>query len=470
MTKGLALLTVCGVAFLLLLFPFALEGQIVGDTNYSSQVGSGARAWGMGGAFISIADDATAASWNPAGLGQLEKPALSFVVRYQDYHNTIPGGEKFNDYLRYFQTRGATDLNGTAANVDFISFTFPLRFGSVKLVPQVSFQRVMSFRRNTGTNLTRFSFAPVATANGIILPEGDLSRTEKVSGGLDVIALSLGSRVTRHLMVGVSMNIWFNGFEGLYNNYYDTGFTLSGSNVPFARYLLSDSFRSEGKIKGVNVNLGVLLALSEKLRIGAVYRTATRADLDYEMQLQVDGVPGFVQPLTVDASGTGTMKWPHSWGAGISYRLLEPLTIAVEYNAMKWSRGIMEDIPGILTPGPIDYYFPSLAPVDPELREVEDEQQDTAQWRIGAEYVVIGKKILVPLRLGFFTDTQYFSNSSGKKVTYSGLTAGIGIKWGNLMLDLALIHEWGNYLKTNQYFYDTRSSDLRVFVSTIYSF
>ncbi|MBW1856357.1 MAG: hypothetical protein JRJ00_17135, partial [Deltaproteobacteria bacterium] len=45
-------------------------------------VGSGARAVGMGGAFIAVADDATAASWNPAGLTQLKKPEISFAYSY----------------------------------------------------------------------------------------------------------------------------------------------------------------------------------------------------------------------------------------------------------------------------------------------------------------------------------------------------------------------------------------------------
>ena len=45
-------------------------------------VGSGARALGMGGAFIAIADDATAASWNPGGLIQLETPEISAVGAY----------------------------------------------------------------------------------------------------------------------------------------------------------------------------------------------------------------------------------------------------------------------------------------------------------------------------------------------------------------------------------------------------
>lgn len=45
----------------------------IGIASSPNPVGSGARAIGMGGAFIGIADDATAASWNPAGLIQLEK-------------------------------------------------------------------------------------------------------------------------------------------------------------------------------------------------------------------------------------------------------------------------------------------------------------------------------------------------------------------------------------------------------------
>ena len=35
-------------------------------------IGVGARAMGMSGAFTAVADDASAAYWNPAGLAQLE--------------------------------------------------------------------------------------------------------------------------------------------------------------------------------------------------------------------------------------------------------------------------------------------------------------------------------------------------------------------------------------------------------------
>ncbi len=50
------------------------------------KVGIGARASGMGGAFVGIADDATSIYWNTAGLSQLSQQELVFVHQnwYQD--------------------------------------------------------------------------------------------------------------------------------------------------------------------------------------------------------------------------------------------------------------------------------------------------------------------------------------------------------------------------------------------------
>src|SRR3989338_6938604 len=58
-------------------------------------VGSGARAIGQGSAFIAVADDATAASWNPGALIQLERPELSvvgsFLSTQQDFDTGSTG-------------------------------------------------------------------------------------------------------------------------------------------------------------------------------------------------------------------------------------------------------------------------------------------------------------------------------------------------------------------------------------------
>src|SRR5664279_3177008 len=45
----------------------------------------GARSMGMGGAFLGLADDATAAYTNPAGLTQLVTPEISAEARHTEY-------------------------------------------------------------------------------------------------------------------------------------------------------------------------------------------------------------------------------------------------------------------------------------------------------------------------------------------------------------------------------------------------
>jgi hypothetical protein len=57
------------------------------------RIGVGPRAMGMGGAFISLADDGTAAYWNPAGLAQIRVPhvmaAQTFLFKSLADHNFV---------------------------------------------------------------------------------------------------------------------------------------------------------------------------------------------------------------------------------------------------------------------------------------------------------------------------------------------------------------------------------------------
>lgn len=61
------------------------------------KMGVGARALGMGSAFIAVADDATAAFWNPAGLALLETSEASFM------HANLTLDRKYN-FFNYAHT------------------------------------------------------------------------------------------------------------------------------------------------------------------------------------------------------------------------------------------------------------------------------------------------------------------------------------------------------------------------------
>src|SRR6185503_1676844 len=72
-------------AFLALLISVApaLAGELTSAKSVRAAFlsrGAGARPMSMGEAYTAVADDASAASWNPAGLGQLD--SLSAVAMY----------------------------------------------------------------------------------------------------------------------------------------------------------------------------------------------------------------------------------------------------------------------------------------------------------------------------------------------------------------------------------------------------
>lgn len=78
--------------------------------------GSGARALGFAGAFTAVADDATAASWNPAGLTQLERPEASVMMRASRERDRHRSGDAD------FQVgRDSYDT----ANLNYLSLVYP---------------------------------------------------------------------------------------------------------------------------------------------------------------------------------------------------------------------------------------------------------------------------------------------------------------------------------------------------------
>ena len=98
--------------------------------------GSGARALGIAGAFTAIADDATAASWNPAGLTQLERPEFSFVYRLK--HDRNSHWSRNSDYQV-----GEDNYYNDALN--YMSAVLPLRLFEHTAVLSLNFQEVYDF-------------------------------------------------------------------------------------------------------------------------------------------------------------------------------------------------------------------------------------------------------------------------------------------------------------------------------------
>jgi len=101
--------------------------------------GFGARAMGMGGAFVAVADDATATYWNPAGLAQLEQPELSLVAA------TIPTLQMYGYWTWYddyaLSSLTSSELNRGDLEIQYASVVWPRRTGDRKSALGFSFTK-----------------------------------------------------------------------------------------------------------------------------------------------------------------------------------------------------------------------------------------------------------------------------------------------------------------------------------------
>ncbi len=430
-----------GLALLLASSPLAAQVQPDFDTDriditgrQNLTLGSGARAYGMGGAFLARADDATAASWNPAGLSYLRAPEISLVGVSNSFETQR--GTAFDPNAADFDR-----FNGGA--IDFAAFTWPVGLGETTGAVQVSYQRAISF---DGTRAIH------QTTTGQTYTEGGQS-----DGGFDVVAFGTGLRLSRHVRAGVTVNRWLNGYDQTLTRTYETP-----NQRPQRIYTLD--FRPNGW----SFNFGAIVSPVESLNLGVVYKTPFTADVRLD-KLRRDYWVGQGNLVEVTrnayASEDVRLEFPSSFGFGISWRPIDTLTFSADFTKTSWSEARIRNYfdlqrtpptsedgtPG--TPPPPNIYpnfqYPTLKAV-PKTDDPDDParllgQQDAQQIRVGVEWVLIWGRVKLPLRAGYFNDRQITPNLGGDTPRFDGFTLGTGLLLGPFLIDAAYVHESGAY-------------------------
>lgn len=416
----------------------APEQEAVLRGRASVDVGSGARAYGMGGAFLARADDATAASWNPAGLSYLRRPELSLVGARTSFaaEEIRPDGSP---------TGFVTSESGSGRVADFVAATHPVTLGPLSGSVQVSYQRVITFTdERTEEN-------------------PDIIRTGESTGGFDIVALGTGFRVFDSLRVGGTLNRWMNGYTQTFIREPRVGRTRGRVDQV-----------SDYEISGWNANVGVIWEPFQTLNLGLVGKTPFTADLTLRRE-RTDFSPSNNTFTRNSAARTDLrLHLPGAIGVGASWRPLDPLTVSADYTRTRWSRARVDNF---FTLAPtVDGEAP-LAPEESgdfyESRPYPtfvDAADDTVQIRAGVEYVLIHDRVRWPLRAGVFRNRQTFSASDGRSPWFNGATLGIGMGVGPLMLDVAFVFEAGEYgdQAVNQEVFQQSVDARRVLFSLIY--
>jgi long-subunit fatty acid transport protein len=463
-------------AGLLLAGASGLAQEPPSSTQLGVSIGSGARALGMGGAFIAVADDATAASWNPGGLAVLQRPEASIVWKARDRQTLerSPGTTVFRDRsVSSTETSGGQLETLRAQALDFVSLTYPFKIGSVRLVPQLDYQRAieLGYDRRTAREASAATHVRRGSASGVVFEDATSSSSlnDVEGGGIDVWAASLALSPHPKLQVGLSLNAWRNGSrleESSASESFACLATASGS-----RTCSQDSSRFTGSAQqtfnGWNVNLGALVRPTAKLRVGLVWKAPFDMEItrlrSFRNDLAHRSAEGPSLRLTrFTRQETGTIRWPRTLGLGLAVAPQDDLLVSVDFTTTRWSRAEYtyayrsETIDGNPDPGSfntVEVYTESARvlwptrlngrgfPLDPSDPYRGRRQRDTYQVRAGVEYVFAWRALVIPVRAGGFLDSQYFTNTDGSRVANGGLSAGLGISWKSVSFDAAYIRQ-----------------------------
>lgn len=303
----------------------------------------GARANAMGGAFVGVADDATAAFTNPAGLTVLTRPEVSVEFKYTEVDTTAYSyAYNATDYWTYEK-----DLDQTAMNASFISGVFP----QDKTTLAVYRHQLLDIEYD-------FKWAPRSAGRQYYID-------------IDIITYGVGMGIQLSNTFSVGLSI---GFAQL--DYYYIGQTFSDTTYtsPELAASIVDSVDNSEQY-----TLALLWNPFSEFNIGAVYRYGPEFETSY---LLVHNQMG------AGWSARNTLKIPDVYSLGMSYLFFSALTAAVDVNYVKYS-DLKKDLV---------FWGSQASYIDIE---------DTTEVHAGLEYAFELGDIPFALRCGYFYMPQH---------------------------------------------------------------
>jgi hypothetical protein len=201
--------------------------------------GTGARAWGMGGAYTSISDNALGMIYNPAGIARAHGKEISFGMHqlWQDVDEDYDGNLN--------STQGNyTAFGHVAALVPYETYTTDIKFG-------------FGVFRAGSSNLEYVKGGPRQDLGG------EVRNVLLQNGNLYHYKFSVAGNLSRNIAVGATFVIWDES----------PTFTeeISYSGAGDSSYVYTDDVTAD--LDGVSFEFGVLARLSNFFHAGLVFTT-----------------------------------------------------------------------------------------------------------------------------------------------------------------------------------------------------
>ena len=323
----------------------------------------GARALGMGGAFLGLADDASAAYANPAGLTQLVSPEVSAEVRSVSTTTRWldGGGAQYNGYdpsgLNYSSQDDRTN------SLRSFSFVYPGE--------RVSFA---VYRYEVVNYDSAFASAGAATftGDGSGYTGNIFAYDVNTAFGIDTYGAAMGFKVNDRLSLGLGLNYYLLDIR-----------TTTDRFSPADGSVLSREANLDGDGK-FGFTLGARMVFTEWLSAGLSYRHAP--ELGYDAVLSSPNFPG--QQIT-----TGTdLNVPDVFGIGLSVRPSDAWVINLDVSRVYYSE-VTDNLVSL---------FDSNQATDLDPLKLDD----GTEVRLGAEYTFATKHPF-SIRAGVWRDPAH---------------------------------------------------------------
>ena len=341
---------------------YAITDEEISRIIPFSFVNPGARSTGMGGAFIGLADDATAAEANPAGLIILTKPEVSVEYRNTQFEQSALTSIQGLTSPALDVISGSTSKLDDLNQVSWASFVYPL---GDRFTFGFSRQEQLQQKGSIGELIVFDVKEPP--------PPFELDVSAKGNVDLSVVNwnFSGAAKLTQQFSLGATLR------------YSQLDWKANTDNVLLL--LIGDSAAAatsttviDDKDSAFAFNIGGLFRANSHVSFGGVYKRNAKFEVTE------------TQTGLAELSFRNVLKIPDVYGGGVAYKPNDNMTITGDVVQIQYSQLTDSLIRGInvLTLGNGD--------------NINYEVKNGTEFHVGTEFIVFLRNIPVALRAGYY--------------------------------------------------------------------
>jgi long-chain fatty acid transport protein len=355
------------------------------QTNVESNAGvqldflnPGARSLALGSAFVALADDATAAFTNPAGLRSISRMELSAEGRVWSFGTPFTSGGRLSGSVTNLGSDVTTGLttgtsNQSATSLSFLSFVYP-----------GSRWAVAAYRHQ----LASFKYAAQSTGPFYSNLDGRDGRLFPYQATLNVdiarYGVSGSFKVSENVAIGAGLYVYDFALSSVTNRYAVNPNSPQFYAAPNYSAVPLQVDTQTGDQRKVGANVGILLSPHPKFQVGAVYRRGA----DFDMR---------TTDTRAGASATvgETFAVPDVVTVGILVKPADAVRVTIDYSRVRYSE--------------IEHTFSPLFPALPGYTASAQDFKvnDANEIHAGIEYLLANLPKPLALRAGTWTDPDH---------------------------------------------------------------